>query len=176
MADALPALDSVARVNPPPSVLVCSWTDGGPDAAWVHVAGELDLATVPQLVRTLRESQLHARLVVLDLRELDFMDSSGAHAIVNASIRARRLGGRLVLLRAPPNTDRMSTLAGSSNDAEIGDRRSRPSRAAGPRVRATAAEDPLHHQHHRRGARQRRDAPNEHKISERVARPSVPTV
>ena len=121
MADALPALDSVARVNPPPSVLVCSWTDGGPDAAWVHVAGELDLATVPQLVRTLRESQLHARLVVLDLRELDFMDSSGAHAIVNASIRARRLGGRLVLLRAPPNTDRMSTLTGSSNDAEIGD-------------------------------------------------------
>jgi|SRR5450755_372369 len=121
MADALLALDSVARVNPPPSVLVCSWTDGGPDAAWVHVAGELDLATVPQLVRTLRESQLHARLVVLDLRELDFMDSSGAHAIVNASIRARRLGGRLVLLRAPPNTDRMSTLTGSSNDAEIGD-------------------------------------------------------
>jgi anti-anti-sigma factor len=36
---------------------------------------------------------------VLDLRDLQLMDSSGVHVIVNASIRARRLGGRLVLLR-----------------------------------------------------------------------------
>jgi anti-anti-sigma factor len=79
--------------------LVCSWTDDGPDAAWVHASGELGIATVPQLVRILRLSQLRARLVVLDLRELELIDSSGVHAIVNASIRARRLGGRLVLLR-----------------------------------------------------------------------------
>jgi anti-anti-sigma regulatory factor len=48
----------------------------------------LDLAAVPQLVRTLRQAQLKARLVVLDLRELQLMDSSGVHVIVNASIRA----------------------------------------------------------------------------------------
>jgi hypothetical protein len=64
--------------------------------------GRLDLASVPQLVRTLRHTQLNARLVVLDLRELQLMDSSGVHVIVNASIRARRLGGRLVLLRVGP--------------------------------------------------------------------------
>jgi anti-anti-sigma factor len=104
-----------------PPALVCSWTDGGPDAAWVHAAGELDIATVPQLVGVLRVSQLRARLVVLDLRELEFIDSSGVRAIVNASIRARRLGGRLVLLRAPPNADRMFALAASSADLEIGD-------------------------------------------------------
>jgi anti-anti-sigma factor len=73
-----------------------------PDVAWVHAAGELDIATVPQLVQMLLVSQLRARVVVLDLRELEFVDTSGVHAIMNASIRARRLGGRLVLLRAPP--------------------------------------------------------------------------
>jgi anti-sigma B factor antagonist len=128
MPDGLFSLDSIAgraeiasRADHASHALVCSWTDGGPDAAWVQAAGELDLATVPQLVRILRESQLKARLVVLDLRELEFLDSSGVHAIVNASIRARRLGGRLLLLRAPPNADRMFALTGSSEFVEIGD-------------------------------------------------------
>jgi anti-anti-sigma factor len=94
------SLDSITgNVDPVQPGLVRSPTDDGADAAWVRVAGRLDLATVPQLVRTLRETQLSARLVVLDLRELQSMDSSGVHVIVNACIRARRLGGRLVLLR-----------------------------------------------------------------------------
>ncbi len=102
-------------------VFECSWTDGGLDAAWVHVAGELDLATAPQLVRTLREPQLQARLVVLDLRELAFIDSCGVRAIADASTEARRGGRRLVLLRGPANVDRLFTLAGHSEDVEIGD-------------------------------------------------------
>jgi anti-anti-sigma factor len=98
--DPLLSLDSITRyVDPVQPSLVDSATDGAADAAWVHIAGRLDLAAVPQLVRTLRQTQLKARLVVLDLRELQLMDSSGVHVIVNASIRARRLGGRLVLLR-----------------------------------------------------------------------------
>ena len=111
---------SASRDRVPPG-FVCSWTDGGQDAAWMHVPGELDIATVPQMQRTLREPHLEARLVVLDLRQLDFIDVSGVHAIVNASIRARRDGRRLVLLRGPPNVDRMFTLTGSSDDIELGD-------------------------------------------------------
>jgi anti-anti-sigma factor len=103
---------------PPP--FVCSWTGGGRDAAWVHVTGDLDLAAAPQLEWTLREPAW-ARLVVLDLRELAFMDSSGAKAIVDASIRARRDGRRLLLLRGPPNVDRVFALAGSSDKVEIAD-------------------------------------------------------
>lgn len=110
----------VGRANAPPPAIVCSWTNGGLDAAWVHVAGELDIATTPELNRTLREPQLQAKLVVLDLRELAFMDSSGVHAIVDASVRARQIGHRLVLLRGPPNVDRMFALTGSSGDVEIG--------------------------------------------------------
>jgi len=52
----------------------------------VHVAGALDIATSPELERTLEE--LNARLVVLDMRELGFMDCAGVHTIVAASRRA----------------------------------------------------------------------------------------
>jgi hypothetical protein len=40
----------------------CTWQMGGAGAAWVHVAGELDLATWPQLRQTLRDAQLHAQV------------------------------------------------------------------------------------------------------------------
>ena len=99
----------------------CSCTDPGVDAAWVHVAGELDFATAPQLERTLRETQQRGRLVLLDLRELTFMDSAGVHTIVNASINARQRGRRLVVLRGSPNVDRLFTLTGSSDAVEISD-------------------------------------------------------
>ena len=99
----------------------CSCTEGGLDAAWVNVGGELDIATTSRLVRTLREAQLRAQLVVLDLREVTFMDCSAVHAIVNASIRARRVGRRLILMRGPPNVDRLFRLTGTADQVEIGD-------------------------------------------------------
>jgi anti-anti-sigma factor len=99
----------------------CWWTDGGDDAVWVHLAGELDIATAPQLERALREPRLRARLVVLDLRELTLIDSSGVHAIVDAGIRACQLGHRLLVLRGPPGVDRVFTLTESSADVVDGD-------------------------------------------------------
>ena len=120
MPDTL-AQDSIARrelISAPG--FVCYWTDGGLDAAWVHLGGELDMATAPQLEQTLREPPMQVGLVVLDLRELAFIDAAGVRAIVDASIRARQAGRRLVLLRGTPNVDRMFTLAGSSGDIEIG--------------------------------------------------------
>jgi hypothetical protein len=71
------SIDGRADVLPPAFV---SCTNGALDATWVQVAGALDLAATPQLARTLRDCQSQARLVVLDLRELAFMDCSGAHA------------------------------------------------------------------------------------------------
>jgi anti-sigma B factor antagonist len=99
----------------------CTATHGGLDAAWVHVAGELDIVSAPELERTLRESQQLAHLTVLDLRQLAFMDSAGVHTIVNASLRARKAGRRLVLVRGRPNIYRMFTLTGSTADVDIAD-------------------------------------------------------
>jgi anti-anti-sigma factor len=99
----------------------CSWTNRGSEAACLHLAGVLDFATVSQLARTLREFAWGERLIVLDLRELESIDYFGVHAIANASIRARKLGRRLVLLRGAADVDRMFTQAGRLDDVEIGD-------------------------------------------------------
>jgi anti-anti-sigma factor len=104
-----------------PAAFACSWRTQGGGTAWVHVAGELDIATVDHLKRTLREAQERALLSVLDLRELEFIDSCGVRAIVAASIDARRVGRRLVLLRGRPNVDRMFALTESLDDVEMGD-------------------------------------------------------
>ena len=90
--------------------LVRSWKDCGSDVAFVQVVGELDIVTGPALEQTLRDAELRAPLVVLDLREVTFTDSSGVHVITNASARADRAGRRLVLVRGPAQVDRMLTL------------------------------------------------------------------
>lgn len=115
----MPTPESIACRAATLRPFVCSSTGGGFDAAWVHVAGALDIATSPQLDRALRECR--ARLVVLDLRDLGFMDCAGVHAIVDASVSARRDGRRLILLRGMPNVDRVFTLTGSADEIEIGD-------------------------------------------------------
>ena len=93
-----------------PAAFGCSLVNGDPDSACVHVAGELDIATSPELDLVLREALLVARLVVLDLRDVEFIDSSGVHAIVTASNRARTTARRLVILRAPAHVDRIFKL------------------------------------------------------------------
>ena len=120
MPSPLVSPDSIAgRAHALAPPFACFRTKGGLNAAWVQVLGELDIDTTPQLERMLCEPK--SQLVVLDLRELAFMDSSGVHTIVNASARARQLGRRLVLLRGPPDVDRVFTLTGNSADVDTGD-------------------------------------------------------
>ncbi len=109
-----------AEAGPLAAPFICAVSDGM-DAAWVHLAGELDVATAPELRKKLREAESRARLVVLDLRSLGFMDAAGVHAIVEASIRARQANRRLLLLRGPANVDRVFSLTGSTDAVEIGD-------------------------------------------------------
>jgi anti-anti-sigma factor len=110
-----------ARADARPIPFACTATHGGLDAAWLYVAGELDITTAPELERTLRESQRLAHLTVLDLRELVFLDCAGMHAIVNASLDARKAGRRLVMVRGRRDIYRMFTLTGSIAHVDIGD-------------------------------------------------------
>jgi anti-anti-sigma factor len=109
------------RADASPPVFRYSWSDEAPDAAWVRLAGELDIATAPRLERMLREPPLQARVIVLDLRDLAFMDGSGVDAIVDASVRFRRAGRRMLLLRGRPGADRVFTLTAGPEDVRSGD-------------------------------------------------------
>jgi anti-anti-sigma factor len=70
------------------------------DEAGLKLAGELDLATVPQLKEALRDFA-PTDPVRLDLGELTFLDSTGLHAIL-ALARSRRGDGSVVLVDASP--------------------------------------------------------------------------
>jgi len=98
---------------------VCSWHMGRWGVAWVDLGGELDLASSPQLRRTLREAQSSARLTVLDLRRLLFIDSAGIHVILDAAREARRGGGRVVLTRGPAQVERVLKLTGAAKQIVI---------------------------------------------------------
>jgi anti-anti-sigma factor len=115
----VPHANSIAARADALRPFACWSSHGSLDSDWVHVAGALDIATTPQLARTLRES--HARLVVLDMRDLGFMDCAGVHTIVSASISARRDGRRLLLLRGIPSVDRVFALTGNDDEVEVGD-------------------------------------------------------
>ena len=69
------------------------------DSGRVAISGELDIAAVPGLDRVLRRAEARAELVVLDLRNLEFMDDSGARLLLAADRRIRGAGGRFVVVR-----------------------------------------------------------------------------
>lgn len=63
----------------------------------VVVSGELDLATVPQLSAVVAEHR-GARLLVLDLNAVSFIDSTGVRLLIEADRAAAGAGSRLVVL------------------------------------------------------------------------------
>ncbi len=65
----------------------------------VTLTGELDLAGAAALEQELDSAAAGA--VVLDLRGLEFMDSTGLRAIVVAALEAQRAGGSLALVAGP---------------------------------------------------------------------------
>ncbi|MBV9213796.1 MAG: STAS domain-containing protein [Actinobacteria bacterium] len=83
-------------------------TSDRPDRIDIEVAGELDLATAPKLEEELQHVEtMRPSLVVIDLRPLDFMDSSGLRCLLAADMRARERGCRLVLIRGRERVQRV---------------------------------------------------------------------
>ena len=98
----------------------------------VHVVlgGELDIATVPELDAALRLAWASSDVIVLDLRELEFIDSSGVHLMVEADRRIRRAGGRLIVVRGPWEIDWLFVLLGIDRVLELVDSSTSLSRRA----------------------------------------------
>lgn len=80
-------------------------------AVVLSLRGELDLTSVPQFERELREIEAGSpgRLVI-DLSGLDFMDSTGLRALLQARERAKGNQHELALRRGPRQVQRVLEL------------------------------------------------------------------
>jgi anti-sigma B factor antagonist len=89
------------------------------DEAGVHVvavAGELDIATAPELCARLDATRSIRRLrMLVDLTEVDFCDSTGLRALLGAASEVRARGGRFAIV-CPPAGDvaRLLDVVGAS--------------------------------------------------------------
>ena len=68
----------------------------------VTLVGELDLATAPFLRQTLADAEnVSGPEVILDLRDLKFIDSVGLYILLNAQRRLRRQSRTLAVICGP---------------------------------------------------------------------------
>jgi anti-anti-sigma factor len=82
-------------------------------ATILAVSGELDLASSPALEEELeRASDAGVELLILDLRDLEFMDSTGLSVVLKASQRAQDGGQRFRLVKGSQQVQRLLNLTG----------------------------------------------------------------
>jgi anti-sigma B factor antagonist len=76
-------------------------------------AGEVDLATIGQLQSEL-ETLIKAGFarVVIDLRGVEFLDSTGLHALLDANARAGQDGWQLAIIPGPRAVQRIFEITG----------------------------------------------------------------
>lgn len=84
--------------------------DARPEATLVTIAGEIDIASAPQL-----RTHLHAVPLgdmILDLCALRFLDAAGLSVLLELRARLDRAGARMVLAAVPGAAQRVITIAG----------------------------------------------------------------
>jgi anti-anti-sigma factor len=82
--------------------------------------GELDIATTPVLEAELEKAEADSPGVVLiDLREVRFIDSTGLRALVAADYRAREAGRRVAIVRGSAAVERIFSLTRLGESLEL---------------------------------------------------------
>jgi anti-sigma B factor antagonist len=93
------------------SRLVTEVSENGRSIA-VALIGELDLSEASGVEETLSDIERRKpALLVLDLRRLSFLDSSGLRLILEADLRAREEGRRLSVVRGPEAVQRVFSIS-----------------------------------------------------------------
>ena len=127
-------VDDPEDLVPPPSPADAA--PPTPDAAWfditltrtpgratLRLVGELDIATTPRLNEYLSTlAQTHHGLIVIDLRQLTFLDSTGVRALVAADSYTRRDGWSLAIVKGPPQVQRILELCGLTEVLPLADK------------------------------------------------------
>jgi anti-sigma B factor antagonist len=97
-------------------------THNGNQAVVIGVTGELDLASSPALEQELESGAAsQAELVIVDLRKLEFMDSTGLSVLVRAHQRATENGQRFGVIKGPQQVQRLLTLTGVADRLNMAD-------------------------------------------------------
>lgn len=91
-----------------------------PDATVVTVRGELDVASSQRLEQELSKLR-GVPLVVVDLRELTFVDSTGLGVLVRSHQLAKEQSHRFGLVRGGGQVARLLSLTGLEQELLIGD-------------------------------------------------------
>ena len=91
-----------------------------PDSDTVHVTihGALDLLRAYDFDDAMRRIEAPGRLL-LDLRSLDFMDTTGLSRIVAVRRRCRRSRRRLVIVRGPHAVQRIFAMSSDDEQFEL---------------------------------------------------------
>lgn len=102
-------------------VLRITVTDTG-ETRLLRLTGEFDLAGVELFESRLEAAGTRApQVLVVDVRELTFIDTSGVRALVTADLRLASQGGRLIVVKRPGPVDRVLKLMGLSDRLELVD-------------------------------------------------------
>ena len=83
----------------------------------VSPAGEIDIATAPDVRRAMLMT-VGGRRLVLDLRGVVFMDTSGLQLLLEEQRRARERGGAFAIVAGPPRVQRVLKVAGLTGRLE----------------------------------------------------------
>jgi anti-anti-sigma factor len=92
--------------------------DGG---ILVALTGDIDLASASVVDDELRRAEQSEDLVVLDLGDVTFMDSTGLRMVISADRRLRKRGACLRLVHVPRQVTRLFELVGVSELLRIAD-------------------------------------------------------
>jgi anti-anti-sigma factor len=88
----------------------------------LRVTGELDLAGVDRFEQLLAGNEATGpATIVLDMRGLTFIDSSGLRALIMADQRVRAGGGRFIVVRGSDRVNEVLEVSGVAKRIELVD-------------------------------------------------------
>jgi anti-sigma B factor antagonist len=90
------------------------------DGVVVSLRGELDLASAPLLQGEIDSAAVAAApIVVLDLRELSFIDSTGLRVLLTGHKRSQELGQEFAVTRGSEQVQRLLSITGADEHLRV---------------------------------------------------------
>ena len=86
-----------------------------PDGALVHCAGRITAASAPQFLEEVRPLVLSSRRVVLELGQLNYLDSSGLGAVVRLWMTGKKSGCEFKVSNLTPRIKDLFSLTNISS-------------------------------------------------------------